>query len=413
MATVDPNIALGYRPVQIENPINQYAALSQIQNNQQTNQLNAMKMQEMQRAFSEEEGVRNYLAKADLSTPEGRAGLNQFGKTGLGISKLLTDQQQSAATLKKTNVETTGLEYKQRIEKMNKAVTDIINLNTPKDALASIDKHLANGDIDQDKANQLKQSIAQTPNFRDWQKSTAMGILDVKQKFEVQHQEGQLKVAQGQLGVAQQNANTSAGQLNLARENQNLLYGKDIVANTVTDNAGNVTQFNRFGEVVGKPGAVGKPSATYEKTQAVQKQLAKDLTTTISELKRVTTDKGLIDQSTGSGAGRLLDIGAGFVGKTTEGAIATAKLKPIADMVLKMVPRFEGPQSDKDTASYKEAAGQLADPTVPNKIRKEAAKEIIRLMENRKNQFVTPEMASEGFPAGAPALPAGFTPDKP
>ena len=82
------------------------------------------------------------------------------------------------------------------------------------------------------------------------------------------------------------------------------------------------------------------------------------------------------------------------------GDIAIGKLKPIADLVLKMVPRFEGPQSDKDTQSYKEAAGQLADPTKPREIRKEAAKTIIRLMENRKGQFVTSEMAAEGTAAG-------------
>jgi ribonuclease Y len=52
-----------------------------------------------------------------------------------------------------------------------------------------------------------------------------------------------------------------------------------------------------------------------------------------------------------------------------------------------MVPRFEGPQSDKDTQSYKEAAGQLANPNLPTKIRQEAGKEILRLMKERKNQF--------------------------
>jgi hypothetical protein len=62
-----------------------------------------------------------------------------------------------------------------------------------------------------------------------------------------------------------------------------------------------------------------------------------------------------------------------------------------------MVPRFEGPQSDKDTQSYKEAAGQLADPTLPTKIRKEAGKTVLRLMQSRKNQFVSPELASEGI----------------
>jgi len=30
-------------------------------------------------------------------------------------------------------------------------------------------------------------------------------------------------------------------------------------------------------------------------------------------------------------------------------------------------PRMEGPQSDKDVALYRQMAGQIGDPTVPNK----------------------------------------------
>lgn len=179
------------------------------------------------------------------------------------------------------------------------------------------------------------------------------------------------------------------------------------VAHTTTDEAGNVTLYNMFGQVIGARDATGapvalkgKPSATFEKTRGQREQLQKDLNTAIFELKDASKDGGLIDQSTGSGVGRLVDVGARMVGQATPGDIAIGKLKPIADIVLKMVPRFEGPQSDKDTQSYKEAAGQLADPSMPTKIRKEAAKTIIRLMENRKGQFVSTDMAAEGTGAG-------------
>ena len=144
---------------------------------------------------------------------------------------------------------------------------------------------------------------------------------------------------------------------------------------------------------------LGKPSATQEKASLLRAQMGKDLNTAIAELEDVTKDGGLIDQSTGSGAGRLLDVGAGFFGRANEGAIAIGKLKPIQDLALKMVPRFEGPQSDKDTQSYKEAAGQLADATLPTKIRKEAGRTVLRLMKQRKDQFVTPELAAEGVSA--------------
>jgi hypothetical protein len=188
----------------------------------------------------------------------------------------------------------------------------------------------------------------------------------------------------------------------VSQESQRIAESKDrnVVANTVTDEAGNVRQFNKYGELVGdvKPG-VGKPSAAFEKSKNLRIQLDKDLSAAIVELKEITKDGGLIDQSTGSGAGRLVDYAAAFGGKALPGAIATAKLKPIQDLVLKTIPRFEGPQSDKDTQSYKEAAGQLADPNMPTAIRKEAAKTVLRLMTNRKNQFVTSEIAGEGVRA--------------
>lgn len=146
----------------------------------------------------------------------------------------------------------------------------------------------------------------------------------------------------------------------------------------------------------------GKPSATAEKAALQRKQLNLDLDRAIIEFADIVKDGGLIDQSTGSGAGRLVDLAAGFGGKATQGAIAIGKLQPIADLALKMVPRFEGPQSNADTTSYKQAAAQVADPTLPREIRKEAGKTVLRLMKDRKGQFASPEMAAEGV-APAPA----------
>lgn len=230
--------------------------------------------------------------------------------------------------------------------------------------------------------------------------------LSAKDAIAATQRNREIDISAGRLDV-------DRGQLAETRRAHNLQYDPNVVANTVTDSAGNVTQFNRFGEVIGTPGKVGKPSATYEKTEALKKQQSIDLDRAIKELTDVTKDGGLIDQSTGGGIGRAIDVTAGFFNKATPGAIAIGKLQPIADMALKMVPRFEGPQSDKDTKSYKEAAGQLADPNMPTEIRKEAGKTVLRLMKERKGQFVSESMAAEGIGAGGtPALPAGFKVDK-
>ena len=58
MAQVDPSIAMGYRPIQIESPINQMAAMAQLEGLQQQRQQNALKMQEYQRGMQQ----RNALA---------------------------------------------------------------------------------------------------------------------------------------------------------------------------------------------------------------------------------------------------------------------------------------------------------------------------------------------------------------
>ena len=112
----------------------------------------------------------------------------------------------------------------------------------------------------------------------------------------------------------------------------------------------------------------------------------------ITELEKATADGGLIDKSTGSGIGAGVDWTASLFGKATPGSIAVGAMKPIFDLVLKMVPRFEGPQSDKDTQTYKEAAGELANPNVPNERKKIAGKEILRLMKARKGEFISKDV---------------------
>jgi hypothetical protein len=72
---IDSNIALGVKPIQFESPINQMAKIYELQNAQQTGQVNQLAMQEKQRALAEDEAVRNYFAKQDMSSPDFAKGL--------------------------------------------------------------------------------------------------------------------------------------------------------------------------------------------------------------------------------------------------------------------------------------------------------------------------------------------------
>lgn len=370
MAQIDPSIALQGKGLQLPNQLPMYAQAQDVA-------VNALKMQELQRGIQQENKLRELMASgADLNAPET---IRQV----YGISpRMGAEFEKSRATIRKEQTA------------VNKNIADLEAqyVKNARDTLGAVS--------DQNSYNAWReQTIARLPGLANivppqYSPQTKVALMADANKY----------LDQNTISAYQQRS------LGLQEQGQRMQYGRDVVANTLTDAEGNVTQFNRFGEVIGRPGAVGKPSATVEKARATSAQIVKDIDRLIPELESITAKGGLIDQSTGSGAGRLIDVAAGFAGTATPGAIATAKLKPIADMALKMVPRFEGPQSDKDTLSYREAAGQLADPTLPNEIRKAAGKEILRLMKVRKDQFVSPEMAAEGVGprSGTPALPAGF-----
>ncbi|MCU0501537.1 MAG: hypothetical protein MUC51_07180, partial [Anaerolineae bacterium] len=85
---------------------------------------------------------------------------------------------------------------------------------------------------------------------------------------------------------------------------------------------------------------------------------------------------------TGSLAGNLYDMAAGAFGVSTSGAKSVAGLQALEGALMMAQPRMEGPQSDKDTALYKQMAGKIGDPNVPNGT-KLAAVKVIRDMHKK------------------------------
>jgi hypothetical protein len=115
---IDPNIALGYKPIQFEqrNPLAEYAQIQNIQTGQLQNQLARQQMEQ-------EQGVINYLGSANLGTPEGISGLNKFGKTGLGYAKLIAEQEANALK----NKEMQGKLRDQQMSALGTGLTSVMN----------------------------------------------------------------------------------------------------------------------------------------------------------------------------------------------------------------------------------------------------------------------------------------------
>jgi hypothetical protein len=415
---LDPSIALGIKPVQIESPINQMAKMYEMQNAVQANKLNQLKMDEYTRGVAEDEAVRNYFAQQDRTSPDFVKGLYGVSpKIGQAYEKSQLEALKEKAAIGETEAKTKTAEFERKSKQLNimgQSFGYVRTNPTPQAATMALNFLVSNGVIDKAQADEQLAVIAADPspaNIKALADQGFMAVLSAKEQlptFQMQSTGGATRVlginpVTGKADVvqgSQAKLTATPGELMTdARERERIRLGerRDIVSNQQVSDDGTVTSFNKFGEIIGTVKGVGKPSAQFTKTKEQTKRLNTDLNLAITELESATKDGGLIDQSTGSGLGRSIDIARGFVtGGASEGAIAGAKLGPIADLALKMVPRFEGPQSDKDTQSYKEAAGQLANTAIPNEIRKQAGRTVLRLMKNRKNQFVTQDMAQEG-----------------
>jgi hypothetical protein len=227
------------------------------------------------------------------------------------------------------------------------------------------------------------------------------------------YQEGMLGSQRGQLEVSRANAAREAAEASrpAAGDYATVETAQGIfILNKKTGELVPATAGAPAGEGpidVEAPPQVLQPKPTAEKAEETKKRLAdekriKDLGLAVSEIERAMVPGGLIDSATGGYLSNLFDTAAAVFSYGTEKSAAIARLAPIADLALKMVPRFEGPQSNYDVQSYKDAAGNLASPNVPNSVKKGAAKEIVRLFRKYKDQFeyAPGEVGPEG---GAPA----------
>jgi hypothetical protein len=376
---IDAAIPLQVQPVKLESPMNQLAMMGE-----------AAKLGEYRQLAEEKNALRQRMSQGDfdISNPTHQRELYALAPTT--APKLIGEM----AITKKNLAQGNEAEYNTQVKKMDKAITDIANYPTAEAAFAGIQNSVNKGILPADKGQMLIDQLKSMP-FERFQMTQIKNLVGAKDRLSLEEQARHNKVTEG----------ISAGHLDVARE------GLKSAGQVLTDATGNVTVLDKQGNVMKQLGSIGKPSATFEKTQALQKQQSKDLDLAIKEIGDAIKPGGMLEKSTASGAGKLRDAAGNFIGYATEGSINAASLKPIADLGLKMVPRFEGPQSDKDTASYIQASGQLANESLPVATRRAAGETVVRLMKARKGQFVNQTMATEGIGAGAPALPPGFTPD--
>lgn len=106
--------------------------------------------------------------------------------------------------------------------------------------------------------------------------------------------------------------------------------------------------------------------------------------------------KKILPQATSGVLQRGVSGTASLAGISTSMDQADRQLQILAGKLISNVPRFKGVDSDKDTALYKQMAGDIANPNVPYKSRLAALGEIEKL----NNKYMKKTPAKSQAPAG-------------
>lgn len=434
---LDPSIIGSFRPPEVMSPVNAMAQMYQLRALQGESEKNQLAMEKSRRDMAREDTLRNLLAgaKGDTGSAVNALRGGGFYTEAEGIEKSASELRTKELEQAKARNDIFDQRMKQYHSAINMSETpeELLNVHNAIHKDDYLGPMLANYGIspdtgtkqimattgnpeafralrlrmgsDAEKFHELNKGVPITRNLGATTETILLNpmtgeqkVVNVSKNTISPEDERRLTLEERRVGMERQRMDREAT-TSKQRDNE--------IAHVIPGEGSNVTLVSKTGKVIQPSSPIkGRPSATYEKAEAQRKQITQDLNQAIFEVEAAVKPGGLIDQSTGSGLGRVRDLAARGVGVATSGDIAIGKLKPIADLVLKLVPRFEGPQSNADTQSYQQAAGQLADPTMPREIRKEAANVIIRLMKNRKNQFVSQDMINTPTASGGSGAPA-------
>jgi hypothetical protein len=167
MATIDSNIALGYRAPQFESPLTQATQAAQLGTAQQQNMLGRMQMAEMGRAAQQKNQMREILANADPSSPEINnllrkayvqsgdiAGLMAHDKTVAEAQAARAKISESEAKTAQAKAGTAKTEFELNKDRTNYAWESVANSSTPEAYRQNIEDSVTKKYVTREQADQ-------------------------------------------------------------------------------------------------------------------------------------------------------------------------------------------------------------------------------------------------------------------
>jgi hypothetical protein len=247
---IDPNIALGVRSVEFQNPLAQYGQIAAIQNAQNQNALaqfqlgSARRQEESQNALSDayQRSFNPETGQLDPKMLISNVARSKAAYLLPDIQSKLLESETKQATLAETQQKTKAGEFKLQQDKLNYGLKSLGDSPTPQDAIKKLNEGVTKGYFDFSTATAEAQKLqSMTPEqYKEYRIEKVLGLVDAKDKLGFMLPKTRDRDIGGQIQTIQDNPRlpgygmpiaggavsktstisdiTGQGQLNLARE---------------------------------------------------------------------------------------------------------------------------------------------------------------------------------------------------
>jgi hypothetical protein len=181
MTGIDYSIPGQIRPIQIESPINQMAAIAQLRGAQEASQMNALKMQEYQQQQQE----RNALSRI-MSEPGVEFGSDAFMNRVLaeapsmyeGIATRAANRENLLAQREAREAQTQERKQKLSKEQLHSSLAELASYTKVDDARSALEQKVAAGALTREQADKYSMGLpANDADMPAWQLRTMRGLL--------------------------------------------------------------------------------------------------------------------------------------------------------------------------------------------------------------------------------------------
>jgi len=173
---LDPNIAMSYKPIQIQDPMDMYAKRQQIQTN-------ALAMQKYETEGAEKNALAQLISAKNFDpyNPESQAAAFKVAPNlAPALFKNLTETRTAGVKYDTDKLALKTAERNETNAKKLDALTRVLQFTTPESARADLARSVAAGDLTQAQADAVLPTIPEKEaDMPAWKQKTMFGLLDI------------------------------------------------------------------------------------------------------------------------------------------------------------------------------------------------------------------------------------------